>query len=279
VMNYLHVIRKNRLVYFGVVLVVLVLLIAMFAPFISPSAPNEQDILGRLQSPSAQHICGTDKYGRDVLSRIIWGARPSITIALLSMGISMVVGVSIGIFSAYHGGWVDNLVIRFVDILMSFPTLILGAMIAAVLGSGFYKVILAIGIAFIPRFIRLARAPTLSIRETVYVEAARAVGSSEFRILARHVLPNAINEILVVGTLWLATAIRVEASLSFLGLGVQPPTASWGNMIRQGVDRLASAPWLALFPGLAVLILVFGINLVGDGLRDVFDPRFQSPKR
>jgi len=278
-MNYLHVLRKNRLVYFGVVLVVLVLLAAMFAPLISLSDPNEQDILGRLQSPSAQHLCGTDKYGRDVLSRIIWGARPSITIALLSMGISMVIGVSIGIFSAYYGGWVDNLIIRFVDILMSFPTLILGAMIAAVLGTGFYKVILAIGIAFIPRFIRLARAPTLSIRETVYVEAAKAVGASELRVLVCHVLPNAINEILVVGTLWLATAIRVEASLSFLGLGVQPPTASWGNMIRQGVDRLAAAPWLAILPGLAVLILVFGINLVGDGLRDVFDPRFQSPKR
>jgi peptide/nickel transport system permease protein len=278
-MDYLHVPRKNRLVYFGVVLVILVLLTAMFAPLISPSLPNEQDILGRLQAPSVQHLCGTDKYGRDVLSRVIWGARPSITIALLSMGISMIVGVTIGMFSAYHGGWVDNLVIRFVDILMSFPTLILGAVIAAVLGTGFYKVILAIGIAFVPRFIRLARAPTLSIRETVYVEAAKAVGASELRILTRHVLPNAITEILVVGTLWLATAIRVEASLSFLGLGVQPPTASWGNMIRQGVDRLASAPWLALFPGLAVLVLVFGINLVGDGLRDVFDPRVQSPKR
>jgi len=278
-MGYLHVIRENKMLYFGVFLVVLVLLTAIFAPLISPSDPNEQNILGRLQSPSAQHLCGTDKYGRDVLSRIIWGARASITIALLSMGISMIVGVSIGMFAAYYGRWVDKLTIRLVDILMSFPTLILGALIAAVLGSGFYKVILAIGIAFVPRFIRLARAPVLSIRETVYVEAAKAVGASELRILTRHVLPNAITEILVVGTLWLATAIRVEASLSFLGLGVQPPTASWGNMIRQGVDRLASAPWLALFPGLAVLVLVFGINLVGDGLRDVFDPRFQSPKR
>jgi len=278
-MDYLHVLRKNRLVYLGVVLVILVLLTAMFAPLISPSHPNEQDILARLQAPTLQHLCGTDKYGRDVLSRVIWGARPTIAIALLSMGISMMVGVTIGVVSAYRGGWMDNLVVRLVDILMSFPTLILGALIAAVLGTGFYKVILAIGIAFVPRFIRLARAPTLSIRETIYVEAAKGVGASELRVLAHHVLPNAITEILVVGTLWLATAIRVEASLSFLGLGVQPPTASWGNMIRQGVDRLASAPWLPFFPGLAVLILVFGINLVGDGLRDVFDPRVQSPKR
>jgi peptide/nickel transport system permease protein len=278
-MNYLHVLRKNRLVYVGIMFVILVLTAAAFAPLLSPWSPNEQDILGRLQKPSTVHLFGTDQYGRDVLSRVIWGARPSVSIALLSMGISMVIGVSIGIFAAYNGGWIDGLVIRMVDIMMSFPTLILGAVIAAVLGTGFYKVILAIGIAFVPRFIRLARAPTLSVKETVYVEAAKAVGVSDFRILTRHVLPNVISEILVVGTLWLATAIRVEASLSFLGLGVQPPTASWGNMLRQGVDRLSTAPWLAIFPGIAVLILVFGINLVGDGLRDIFDPRVQSAKR
>ena len=263
----------------GIGIVILVLLLAVLGPAVCPYNPTEQHIRDRLQGPDTTHLLGTDQYGRDVLSRTILGARPSLAIAVLSMLLSMLIGVPLGILAAYHGRWLDSLVLRFVDVMMSFPTLVLGAAIAAVLGAGFFKVVLAIGIAFIPRFIRLARAPVLIIRETAYVEAARAIGMSTTRLLARHVLPNALGEVLVVATLWMATAIRVEASLAFLGLGVQPPTPSWGSMIREGVNRLATAPWMAIAPGVAVLLFVLGINLIGDGMRDVFDPRIQSRKR
>jgi len=260
----------------GIVILVLMALLAVIGPCVVPQNPYQQDILHRLASPSLQHILGTDQYGRDVLARVVLGTRPSLEIALFSMLFSMAIGVPIGILAAYRGGWVDTLVLRFVDVMMSFPTLVLGVAIAAVLGAGLDKVTLAIGIAFVPRFIRLARAPVLVIRESVYVEAARALGMSTFRVLWRHILPNVVGEILVVATLWMATAIRVEASLAFLGLGVQPPYPSLGNMIREGVDRLTLAPWLALAPGIAILLLVIAINLIGDGMRDLFDPRTQS---
>jgi len=262
----------------GLVILALMILLALIGPYAIPQDPFQQDILHRLAPPSTQHVLGTDQYGRDVLARVVLGTRPSLQIALFSMLFSMALGVPIGILAAYRGGWLDVLVLRFVDVMMSFPTLVLGVAIAAVLGAGLNKVILAIGIAFVPRFIRLARAPVLVIRESTYVEAARAVGMGTSRLLRRHILPNVIGEILVVATLWMATAIRVEASLAFLGLGVQPPYPSLGSMIREGVDRLTVAPWLALAPGAAILLLVIAINLIGDGMRDLFDPRTQSRK-
>jgi peptide/nickel transport system permease protein len=271
--------RSPRSTASGICIVCFVLIVAALGPHIAPDDPLEQDIRNRLQKPSAEHLLGTDQYGRDVLSRTILGTRPSLAIAVLSMLLSMAVGVPIGIVAAYRGGRLDSAVLRLVDVMMSFPTLVLGAAIAAVLGAGFFKVVLAIGIAFVPRFIRLSRAPVLVIRETTYIEAARATGMSTGRLLLRHVLPNAFGEVLVVATLWMATAIRVEASLAFLGLGVQPPSPSWGSMIREGVNRLATAPWLAVAPGVAILLFVLGVNLIGDGLRDVFDPRVQPRRR
>lgn len=268
--------RGTSATHWGIAILVLMVLLAVVGPFVIRQDPYQQDILHRLTSPHIQHILGTDQYGRDVLARVVLGTRPSLEIALFSMLFSMAIGVPIGIVAAYRGGWLDTLVLRFVDVMMSFPTLVLGVAIAAVLGAGLDKVTLAIGIAFVPRFIRLARAPVLVIRESTYVEAARALGMSTFRLLWRHILPNVIGEILVVATLWMATAIRVEASLAFLGLGVQPPYPSLGNMIREGVDRLTVAPWLALAPGVAILLLVIAINLIGDGMRDLFDPRTQT---
>jgi peptide/nickel transport system permease protein len=187
----------------------------------------------------------------------------------------MVLGTTMGMIAGYMGGRVENIIMRTVDVLMSFPNLIMGLMVMALLGSGLVKLIIAIGIVMAPRFARVAHGPTLAVREKEFVEAARAIGVSDFRMLRHHILPNIFGEVLVMGSLWAATAIRIEANLSFIGLGVPPPTPTWGNMIRSGVEWLTNAPWLSIFPGLAILLTVLSFNMMGDGLRDVTDPKLQ----
>ncbi len=266
-------IKNNRTTLVGIVLTFFVLLVALLAPWLAPFDPIHQDIsIGDLP-PGPVHILGTDSYGRDVLSRIIMGTRVSLTIALSAVGIAMVIGSLVGVTAGYKGGIIDTITIRIIDMLMTFPTIILGLMVLAILGSGMFNLTVAITVAILPRFARVARGSAIAMRERDYIQAARALGMSDFRIIFVHILPNIANEILVVGTLWMATAILQEANLSFIGLGVRPPTPSWGGMIRDGVNQLLNLPWLSIAPGVAIFIVVLAFNMIGDGLRDVMDPK------
>ena len=260
----------------GVVLCVIVVAGALFAPWLAPFDPNEQTIVDRFQPPSADHLLGTDSYGRDVLSRIMWGARVSLLVAVASIGSALMLGGAIGLVSGYVGGRLDLFIMQVMDVLLSFPSLILGLIVMALLGPELVNLVFAIALTAIAPFARIARAPVLSLKEQTFVEAGRALGFSHVRILFVHVLPNALSEVMVMGSLWMATAVRTEASLSFIGLGVKPPTATWGSMMREGFENILDAPWLAFWPGIAILILVLGLNMVGDGLRDATDPRLRG---
>ena len=226
-----------------------------------------------LGAPNAEHWFGTDFFGRDVLSRVIWGARVSLFVGAVSTAISMLLGGAIGILSGYVGGRFDQAVMAVMDVLLSFPQLIMGLIIVALLGANLFDLILAIAITAVPPFARVARGPTLSLKERDFVEAGRALGFSNLRIMLVHILPNVLDDLIVMGSLWLATAIRTEASLSFIGLGLPPPTATWGSIIREGFENLLDAPWLAVFPSLAVLVVMLALNMIGDGLRDATDPK------
>ncbi|REJ35483.1 MAG: ABC transporter permease [Bacillota bacterium] len=257
----------------GVIVVLLLTLMAVFAPYLAPYDPAEQHIIYRLRGPSEQFRMGTDEFGRDVLSRIIYGSRASLIVGLASVFLAGVVGTVIGGLSGYIGGRFDLMVSSVVNVLMSFPSLLLGLMVVVVLGPGTTNVIIAVALSLLPNFIRLARGPVLALREREFIVACRAMGASTTRILFKHVLPNILGPISVMSTLWIATAIRTEASLSFLGLGVQPPWPSWGNMIKSGVDNILSNPWLAVYSGLAITVTVLAFNVIGDGLRDALDPK------
>jgi peptide/nickel transport system permease protein len=272
----LRTFRKNKISIIGGVMVVIVVIVALMAPWISPYNPVEQDMNVQHAAPSWTHPFGTDSYGRDELSRILWGSRVSLLVGTLSVLFAMVAGIPLGMIGGYKGGRIENLVIRFIDVFMSFPIVILGLLVLAIMGPGLIKIIIAIAVALTPRIARLARGSTLSVKGKEYIEAARAVGQNDAKIMFIHVLPNIFGEILVMGTLWVATAIIVEASLSFIGLGVRPPTPSWGAMIRDGLDQLTNAPWLSIFPGLAIFISVFSFNLIADGLRDISDPKLRG---
>lgn len=268
--------NTNRLSWVGVAIFVTILLLAVFAPLVSPYDPLQQNILARLEGPSAQFWFGTDAYGRDIFSRLLYGARISLIIGVVAIGSAMVIGSAIGIYAGYRGGKLDVVIMQAMDVLLSFPALILGLIIVAMLGPSMQNLIIAISLTAIPPFARIARAPTIVVKERDYIEACRALGYGDARIMVLHVLPNVFSEILVMGSLWLATAIRVEASLSFIGLGVKPPTATWGGMIREGFENILDTPWLSLFPGLAILLVVFSLNLLGDGLRDAIDPKTRT---
>jgi ABC-type dipeptide/oligopeptide/nickel transport system permease subunit len=266
--------RQTRLVNFGLVILGLVVLCAIFAPVISPYDPLKQDYLAIAQAPSSAHWLGTDDLGRDVLSRIIYGSRVSLQVGAISVAIAVVFGAVLGLLSGYMGGVVDEVIMRFVDAVQAFPGLILALGLTAALGPSIRNVMIAIGFISSPTIARLARAQTLSIRESEYVSAARVSGASASRIISRHIWPNATSPIIVQATLLVATAIVTEASLSFLGVGVQPPTPSWGSMLRTGSQYLEVAPWLAFAPGVAIFLTVLSFNFIGDGLRQVLDPRF-----
>jgi ABC-type dipeptide/oligopeptide/nickel transport system permease subunit len=268
--------RQTRLVNFGLVILGLVVLCAIFAPVISPYDPLKQDYLAIAQAPSRAHWLGTDDLGRDVLSRIIYGSRVSLQVGAISVVIAVVFGAVLGLLSGYVGGVVDEVIMRFVDAVQAFPGLILALGLTAALGPSIRNVMIAIGFISSPTIARLARAQTLSIRESEYVSAARVSGASASRIISRHIWPNATSPIIVQATLLVATAIVTEASLSFLGVGVQPPTPSWGSMLRTGSQYLEVAPWLAFAPGVAIFLTVLSFNFIGDGLRQVLDPRFTT---
>jgi peptide/nickel transport system permease protein len=272
----LYTFKRNKTSIVGVMMAAVIVCLAILAPWMSPYNPIEQNVKLQYLSPSRTHLCGTDGYGRDEFSRILWGARVSLTVGIVSVLFSMVFGIPLGVIAGYRGGKTDAVVSRFNDIFMSFPIVIFGLLILAIMGPGLIKIIIAIGVALTPRIARLARGSTLSLKEMPYIEAAKAVGQNDTKIIALHVLPNIFGDLLVMGTLWIATAIIVEASLSFIGLGVRPPTPSWGSMIRAGLDQLTNAPWLSMFPGLAIFLTVFGFNLIADGLRDIADPKLRG---
>jgi len=257
----------------GVILCTIVVVGAVLAPWLAPRDPLEQNILDRLAGPGSEYLLGADQFGRDVLSRLLWGARVSLLVSFLSIAGAVIVGGAIGMISGYVGGRVDLVTMQVMDVLLSFPSLILGMIMVALLGSSVANLIIAIALTAIAPFARVARAPVLVLKERAFIEAGRALGFSHLRILFVHVLPNIVSDLLVMGTLWMATAVRTEASLSFIGLGVKPPTPTWGGMMRDGFENILDSAWLCIWPGLAILLLVLGLNLVGDGLCDVTDPK------
>jgi peptide/nickel transport system permease protein len=269
----LRTFSSNKLTGLGAAVFLLVVLAAIFAPLLSSHDPIDQNILDRLEGPSVEFWMGTDAYGRDIYSRLLYGARISLAIGGMAILSAMVIGSAIGIVAGYYGGKTDVVIMQIMDVLLAFPTLILGLIIVAMLGPSMQNMIIAISLTAIPPFARIARAPTIVVKERDFIEACRALGYGDLRIMAYHVLPNVLSDILVMASLWLATAIRVEASLSFIGLGVKPPTATWGGMIREGFENILDNPWLSIFPGLAILLVVFSLNLLGDGLRDAIDPK------
>ena len=266
--------RRNKLAVVGLVIVTIMLLTAVFASLIAPSDPRAQDYALTLQPPGEGGLMGTDSLGSDVFSRVVYGARISLQASLISVGIAMGVGVPLGLVSGYFRGfWDEWILMRIVDSIQAFPFLILALVIAAVLGGGLGFAMIAIGIAFIPNFVRITRAQVLTVRGLDYVEAARAVGASDARIMIRHVLPNSLPPLLVQTTLAMGYAIIAEATLSYLGLGAEPGEPSWGSMLYQAQSYLTSAWWMAFFPGMAIFFAVLGFNLLGDGVREALDPR------
>ncbi len=258
---------------FGLVVVAAVLLVALSAELIAPYNPNQPQQAGVLAAPSLTHWLGTDQLGRDVLSRIVYGTRTSVQAGVVSVGFALIAGVLIGLLAGYYGGWMDDVLMLLVDALWSFPTLVLALAVAASLGPGLTNAMLAIGIVFTPVFARLVRGQTLSVRERDFVTAARAIGAAPERIMLLHIWPNVIAPVIVQTSLLVASAIVVEAALSFLGLGIEPPTSSWGSMLKAGYQYMQQAPWLSFAPGTAIFITVLAFNLLGDGLRRGLDPR------
>ncbi|WP_206513318.1 ABC transporter permease [Pelagibacterium montanilacus] len=265
-------IRREPITQFFLFILIIIMVVAAFADFIAPYNPVQQSLLRLNQMPSADHWLGTDHYGRDVLSRIIYGARNSLLIGIISPIIAAVVGTFLGVVAGYFGGWADRLISRVVDLLLAFPALLLGILVAAALGSGFWDMVAVLTVAFAPQFARIARASTLAMRSEPFVEAAVSCGVGPLRIIARHILPNISGSIVVVLTLWIATAIRLEATLSFLGLGTQAPNPSWGNIIRDGLNNIFGSSWPIIAAGAAITLTVLAFNMVGDAVRDVLDP-------
>jgi peptide/nickel transport system permease protein len=257
----------------GLVLIVFFIFIAIFGPTLAPKDPIDQTLARRLEPPSLEYPLGTDRFGRDILSRLMVGARLSLVLGVAAVTIAVVSGVTVGLVTGYRGGKFDVVVMRFIDILQAFPVYIMAIAIIAVLGPSYTNTMIAVGVSTFPRFARLTRGEVLKVINFDYVEASRVVGARSSRILLRHILPNIFGPILVMATLLLGAAVLAEAGLSFLGLGPSPPAPAWGLMINDGMTVMRRAPWVALFPGLAIMVVVLGFNLLGDGLRDALDPR------
>ncbi len=275
--KFLLALVRRRIALAGAGVLAIVCFLAVFAPLVAPYDPMGLNPLDRLQGPSAQHWFGTDNFGRDIYSRIVYGARISLAVGLGSAGLGCAAGVALGLTSGYLGGWVDLVIQRLVDIMQALPVLILALVMAAALGPALDNTIVAISIPLIPYSARVIRSNTLALREMPYVEAARAVGMSELRSALRHVLPNTLAPLIVLATAQLGSTILTEASLSFLGLGVPEPHPSWGRMLSESAaEYVRTAPWLVIFPGVAISAVVFGTNLLGDAVRDILDPRQRS---
>jgi len=263
----------------GSVIIVLFFLIALLAPLLAPQPPNVLSLKDALTRPCREYTLGTDEFGRSILSRIIFGARVSLNIALIASAVALGIGVPLGALAGYYGGWFDSIVQGLVDLTWAFPTILAALAIMFILGTGLHSVMIAVGVVYWAGYARITRGQFLALREEEYVQAAQAVGASNLRIVWRHLLPNSLAPLLVQLSLGMGQVILIEASLSFLGLGAQPPTPSWGAMLSNGRAYLLVAPWLTLFPGLAIMLVVLGFNLMGDGIRDALDPRLSHIKR
>ena len=276
-MKLLRVIRKrftkNRLSVIGTAVVLCLITVSLLAPFIAPYDPTTIDVYNVLSPPGKAHLLGTDELGRDLFSRIIWGSRVSLKVGFVAVGIAIMIGIIIGSMAGFYGGKVDAVLMRFVDIMLAFPTFFLILAVIAILEPSIFTIMAVIGVTGWMDVARLVRAEFLTLRERDFVDAARAIGVSNTRLIFRHILPNALSPVLVSATFGVAGAILTESGLSFLGLGVQPPDPSWGNILTSGKDNIEVAWWLSLYPGLAILITVLSYNLVGEGLRDALDPR------
>jgi len=259
----------------GGVVVLILFIVSLCAPWLSPYDPNEINLREVLASPSPAHLFGTDQLGRDVMSRMIWGAGISLKVGFVATGFSLFIGVILGALAGYYGRWVDAIIMRFVDVMLCFPAFFLILAVIAILEPSIWNIMIVIGLTGWMGITRLVRADFISLKERDFVQAARAIGTGDLRIIFRHILPNAMASILVAATLGVAGAILTESALSFLGIGVQPPTPSWGNILTAGKNNIDIAWWLSLYPGLAILITVLGYNLLGEGIRDSLDPRLR----
>jgi peptide/nickel transport system permease protein len=264
---------RNKLAVIGGIIVAVLFFVAVFAPLVSPYDPNDIDRKHILEPPGLQHLLGTDDLGRDVLSRMIWGAQISLSVGFVAVGISIILGMTFGSLSGYYGGWADRIIMRVIDIMLSVPTFFLILAVIAFIGSSIWNIMIIIGLTSWMGVARLVRAEFLSLKEREYVLAAKAVGAGSMRIIFRHIMINSLAPVLVSAVLGIAGAVLVESALSFLGIGVQPPTPSWGNILTLGKDNMEIAWWLSVFPGLGILITVLGYNLLGEGIRDALDPR------
>jgi peptide/nickel transport system permease protein len=259
----------------GAIALIVIVFGAVFAPWIAPYSPTRQDFRIERQPPSWQHLMGTDEFGRDIFSRIIWGAQASLEAGLVAATIALVIGVLCGMLAAFYGGRADSVIMRGMDVVLAFPYILLAIAVVAILGPGLRNAMIAIGIVYVPHYARIARGSVLSVRSREYVDAARALGANDSRVMRQHILPNTLAPLIVQTTLCVGIAIIDTAGLSFLGLGTQPPTPDWGNMLAAGRNYVIDSPWIATFPGLAILVTVLAFNLVGDALRDAFDPRLR----
>jgi ABC-type dipeptide/oligopeptide/nickel transport system permease subunit len=274
--RFLKVFFNRKIVVFSAILLLLIILVAVFADFVAPYKPNEQDLKNVLALPTGGHLLGTDALGRDLLSRIIYGSRVALLIGVVTVVISAAVGSFIGLVAGFAGGIVDDLLMRLTDAIMAVPGLILSLLIVAAIGNGIPGVVVAVAVSFFPAYIRLMRGQVLSLKQNDYVMAERAMGARKFRILFGHILPNCLSPLIVTMTMMMGGSIMAEAGMSFLGIGILPPTATWGAMCYDGYKYLLTRPLLSIAPGFAIMLLVFALNMVGDGLRDALDPRLRG---
>jgi len=268
--------RRQRTALVGGIVLLVLVLSALFANVLAPYDPAAQDPAASLRPPSWHHLFGTDVFGRDIFSRVLYGGRISLRIGLISVALAATTGIILGLIAGYYGRWIDTVIMRMMDMLLALPGILLALVIVAVLGPSVTNVMLAVGASIIPVFTRIVRGSVLAARETTYVEAARVIGCPSRTILWRHILPNIVAPVIVLATLNIALAIIIGASLSYLGVGVQPPTPEWGSMLSDGRDYLRGQWWIATFPGLAIFVTVLAMNLLGDGLREAFDPRISA---
>ncbi|WP_307480056.1 ABC transporter permease [Cytobacillus purgationiresistens] len=264
---------KNKAAMVGAFIVIVFSLLAIFAPLLAPYDPTEMQLSKKLETPSSEHWLGTDDKGRDILSRLLYGSRISLTVGILSTLLGALTGIILGVVAGYYGRWVDSLIMRICDVLLAFPGILLALAIVSVLGASTTNVIIAVAFYAIPTFARIVRGSTLTVKKLEYIDAIKAMGARDTRIIIKHILPNVLSPIIVQSTLYIASAIITASALSFLGMGTKPPTPEWGTMLAQGRSYVAQAPHITLFPGLVILLVVVGFNLFGDGLRDALDPK------
>lgn len=267
--------KKNKAAIFGLSIILLLVFAAVFADFIAPYGFDDQDLTAKFQTPNSQHWFGTDNFGRDIFSRMIYGAQVSLQVGLIAVGLALVVGGTLGAIAGYYSGKLDNAIMRFIDILLAIPSILLAISIVAALGTELRNVMIAVGVSSIPSYARIVRASVLSLRDQEFIEAARAVGANDFRIILKHIIPNSLAPLIVQSTIGVAGAILSAAGLGFIGLGIQPPQPEWGAMLNAGRQFIRDYPHMTAFPGLAIMVTIFALNLLGDGLRDALDPRLK----